>query len=161
MGGNFSLDLDIQNCGFASDPSKMRGADGKIDPRWKLGRRPSTLWALDGLPPSTVSNARSLAGQILMDAKRGRSAAIALLLDAEGLTPTQSAVLLGATDLANGNTALMLAAKNGHAECCQLIVERGADVLAKNRHGETAADLAATAEHAEVAAYLAGLKIGS
>ena len=129
-----------------------RGGEGRIDPSWKAGgsQRGSRTWALDGLPPSTVANARSLASQILMDAKRGKWEIIEQTLDAAALSAEQCAVLLGAMDLANGNTALMLAAKNGHAECCRLLLERGADPRARNRHQQTAAELAAAAGHAEV-----------
>ncbi len=131
---------------------RPRSGAGQLDPQWRPplspARRPST-WALDGLPPAEVSNARSLAAAILADAKRGQRDRIEKLLDAEGLTFEQTRMLLGATDLANGNTALMLATRNGHASTCQLLLERGADPNARNRDGLTATDLAA-AEYQDV-----------
>jgi len=99
-------------------------------------------WALDGLPPPGLLNARSLAGQIMTDARHGRTEHIAALLDAARVNTQQSAQLLAAVDLAHGNTALMLAAKNGHGECCALLLARGADPLVTNRRGQTAANLA-------------------
>lgn len=107
-------------------------------------------WDLDGLPPREIVNARSIAGKILADAKHGRKKSIVETLGAENLDLEQTIVILGALDLANGNTALMLAAKNGHVDCCQLLVERGADLSARNRHGETSIDVALAAGHAEV-----------
>jgi len=131
--------------------------DGKVDPSWQMKpaassvkRASSQTWSLDGLAPAIVGNARSLAGQILADAKHGQSKRIKKLLDAEMLDAEQEASLLAATDLANGNTALMLAAKNGHGDTCALLLERGADPLAQNRHKQTASDLAAKAEFVDV-----------
>lgn len=115
-------------------------------------RRPAAAkthgtWPLDGLPPVDICNARSLAGQVLADAARGRAAQIARTLAADTLSAEQCATLLGAADLADGNTALMLAAKNGHAATCRFLIARGADVHATNRRTETAADLAKSAGH--------------
>lgn len=147
IGINWLSDALCQ-CGMGT--SRDRRGDGRIDPGWSLRKATRETWALDGLPPGTVSNARSLAGQIMADAKRGRADRIATLLDREGLDLDQSSVLLAATDLANGNTALMLAAKNGHAECCRLLLTRGADPLATNRHKQTAGDLATGEGHEDV-----------
>ena len=54
---------------------------------------------------------------------------------------------LEASDAAAGNTPLMLAAKNGHTNCCRLLIDLGANVHAHNRYNQTAIDLAASAEH--------------
>ena len=156
------LSSTLCECGL-SPPGEARRGDGTIDPTWKFkAKRQSTkTWALDGLPPSIVSNARSIAASILADAKSGRRDRIEGTLEAELLSPEQAAVLLGATDLANGNTALMLAAKNGHADCCTILLKRGADPLARNHHNQTAADLATAAGHSEVVDVLSDKNTGN
>ena len=142
-------------CGI-NQKQNSRG-DGRIDPAWQMHeevrrkrRWSQEPWALDGLPPTTLANARSLAGQIMADAKRGRTAAIVEVLDSEDIDAQTGALLLAAGDLANGNTAVMLCAKNGHAGCCRLLLARGADPQAKNRHGQTAVDIAKAANHMDV-----------
>lgn len=142
----YLLSNALCQCGMGP---RTRG-DGRLDPSWELKKETKKTWALDGLPPDTVNNARSLAGQIMADAKHGRAEKIAATIDAEKLDAEQSAVLLAATDLANGNTALMLAAKNGHAAACKLLIERGADPAATNRHGQSATDVARIAGHVEM-----------
>ena len=106
-------------------------------------------WSLDGLPPTDMSHARSLAGQIIADAARGRADRIAATLS--NLDSDQSAMLLCAADLANGHTALMQAAKHGHVDCCELLLARGASALVRSRQNQTAAELAASAGHTHVA----------
>ena len=135
------------------------GGDGKIDPRWRPSpqqhkRSVSGTWAIDGLPPSNVNNARSLAAAVLAEAKRGRTERIEQMLEAENIDAEQATVLLDATDLAHGNTALMLAARGGHDACCRLLLTRGADPLARNRDGHSAADLAAAVGNLETAAII-------
>ena len=109
----------------------------------------SETWPLDGLPPSAaIGNCRSLAGQIIADATRGRAESIQTALDEVG--SEQGSLLLAATDLANGHTALMLAAAHGHEDCCRLLLARGASPLAQDRRLHTAAELAASAGHTRV-----------
>ena len=137
-------------------------ADGKLDATWTapplLQRLPSNppvskeAWASSGLPGSLPGslpeertpqlNARTLAARLLTDAKNGRTDSVKALLDAADLGYEQSAALLGATDQSAGNTPLMLAAKNGYADCCTLLIKHGADIHAQNRHKQTAVDLA-------------------
>jgi ankyrin repeat protein len=94
-----------------------------------------------------------------MDAKSGNRAGIAALIESEQLAVSQTAVLLAATDLANANTALHLAAKNGHAECCTLLLELGADPNANNRHLQTPTDVADSAGHIELVEFLRGREL--
>ena len=112
----------------------------------------TATWSLDGLPPTDMSHARSLAGQLIADATRGRADRIASTLDP--LDSEQSAVLLAAADLANGHTALMQAAKHGHVECCSLLLARGAHPLAMDRQHLTASELAVNAGHSDVVGLL-------
>ena len=140
-------------------------ADGKLDATWTapplLQRLPSHPHARSstGQPPLPGSlpgslpeertpqlSARALAARLLADAKNGRTDSVKALLDAAELGYQQSAALLGATDQSAGNTPLMLAAKNGYADCCTLLVNRGADIHAHNRNKQTAIDLAGACE---------------
>ena len=116
-------------------------------------------WSLDGLPPSAVSNARSLAGQIIAHATHGRTDLVLATLDT--LDRAQCTVLLAGCDLANGHTALMLAAKNGHRECCELLLARGASPLAESLQRQTALNLAARNGHAEIVELLLMRKPGT
>ena len=145
-------------------------ADGKLDATWTapplLQRLPSNppvskeAWASSGLPGSLPGslpeertpqlNARTLAARLLTDAKNGRTDSVKALLDAADLGYEQSAALLGATDQSAGNTPLMLAAKNGYADCCTLLIKHGADIHAQNRHKQTAVDLAGASQQLSV-----------
>ena len=147
-----AMSAGLCQCGIG----EQRRGEGRIDPTWQMQdeikrkKRWSEPWALDGLPPTTVSNARSLAGQLMADAKRGKTAGIVAVLDSDEVDEQQGAVLLAAGDLANGNTALMLAAKSGHADTVQLLLARGADPNALNRQNQTAFDIAKAAGYTEV-----------
>ena len=142
--------------------SERKPGRPELDPEWKATVRPpvspnargfwngfgettsrakGTTWALDGLPPKEIENARSLAAEILSYAKRGQCDRIETLLDAEGLSFVETRLLLSATDLANGDTALMLATRHGHTSTAYFLIERGADLSARNRDGMTAAQL--------------------
>ena len=142
--------------------SERKPGRPELDPEWKATLRPPvspnargfwngfgetnarakcTTWALDGLPPKEIENARSLAAEILSYAKRGQCDRIETLLDAEGLSFVETRLLLSATDLANGDTALMLATRHGHTSTAYFLIERGADLSARNRDGMTAAQL--------------------
>ena len=111
-------------------------------------------WALDGMPPKRLKNARTLAAHVLADAKLGRTERIRELLDSEDLDLEHSSALLAATDLSNGDTALMLAVAHGHVDTCAVLLERGADPFARNRHRQTAGDLARRYGHSEIAEML-------
>lgn len=152
--------LSIAACNCGPPQGQVARGDGRLAPSWNVKRasfaKPTT-WELDALPPRAVTNARSIAGRILADAKRGNAARIAATLDAEALDLEQASVILGALDLANGNTALMLAARGGHLQCCELLLQRGANCGAKNRYGKTAATLASNEGHMKVANLLEGV----
>jgi hypothetical protein len=53
---------------------------------------------------------------------------------------------------------LHIAAANGNLEIVRLLVEQGADYLALNSEGQTAADVAAKNHHAKIAKYLRSLE---
>lgn len=160
---------ELSQCGCGVD---MR-SEGKLDSNWRepasLQRLPGVKTGMPGAPPpsnygqmlkenakpptvvggdavaSPTPSARTLAARLLTDAKNGRTKNIQTMLDGQQplLTDDQVKALLSATDQSLANTSLMLAAKNGHAECCELLLKRGADVHAHNRNGHTAIDLAA------------------
>ena len=164
LGMGAQLTREICVCGVDSR------ADGKLDATWTapplLQRLPSNppvskeAWASSGLPGSLPGslpeertpqlNARTLAARLLTDAKNGRTDSVKALLDAADLGYEQSAALLGATDQSAGNTPLMLAAKNGYADCCTLLIKHGADIHAQNRHKQTAVDLAGASQQLSV-----------
>ena len=58
--------------------------------------------------------------------------------------------LLDACDQSAGNSALILAAKNGFADTCRVLLDAGANVHATNRKRESALDLAAAAGYRKV-----------
>jgi len=147
----------VSTCGGSSDAKSKRGV-GRLDPAWTFRRR--RTWQLDGLAPSSLINARTLAGQCMADAKRGNAKKIVVTITRENLDLEQTSALLAATDLADQNTALHLAAQNGHAEVCSLLLEHGADAFATNRQGHTAADLALAAGHTAVAGHVSLVQLG-
>lgn len=138
----------VCECGLPAPRGKGQRGAGRLDPSWAPKRTPT--WQLDGLSPRELKNARTLAAHILADAKRGRTERIAELLDRVDLDINGSRALLAATDLANGDTALMLAVANNHVSTVELLLERGSDPLALNRHSQTAGDLAQLLEHNEI-----------
>ena len=60
------------------------------------------------------------------------------------------------THKSTGNTALLWAARNGHMQVVQLLLERGANVLATNKAGDMAQHLAARNGHSEATLVLEG-----
>ncbi|GEM_PF-594365 len=63
---------------------------------------------------------------------------------------------VNATYHPHGTTVLMAAALQGHLAMVQLLLEKGADVQAKDMNGATASDHAATKGHAEIVQLLKG-----
>ena len=54
----------------------------------------------------------------------------------------------------NGWTCLMIAAENGHLDICRLLIDKGAQVTAKNRGGWTPLHCAARKGHVEIVCLL-------
>ena len=87
-------------------------------------------------------------------ASRGKVDVLRLLMDAAG---DDTGRLLNEARGALNFTPLHMAARGGRLDACQLLVERGADIYAKDKNGDTPAQLAVANKKTSVADWLKSL----
>lgn len=157
--GSMGAEVSLAQCGCGTNE---RG-DGRLDVSWQA---PQTLvrtpnGKLSGATPGTPESpkkkaeltqvaARELAVRLLPNSKNGRSHDIEKMFHKYDLAPEQMKALLDACDQSAGNSALILAAKNGFADTCRVLLDAGANVHATNRKRQSALDLAAAAGYRKV-----------
>ena len=83
-------------------------------------------------------------------AEMGDEQAVRLFLDA-GMDPNTNSWFIGSGGAGYGMTPLMAASMNGKTGIVKILLDRGADVNAKNQWGETALIFAARGGHTELA----------
>ncbi len=86
-----------------------------------------------GIDPNSPKH-RVYGPALVAAASRGNEQVVALLLE-------QPNIKVDIRDV-DGQTALMLAAKHGSTRIVDMLLEAGANPIAKNRHGQTAASIA-------------------
>ena len=121
---------------------------------WSTGRKLSALAFYDNGIPSVLCLSTphlsltfvTAGDKLLKAAKKGDIAVVKKCMN----KVENSSLLIEQARGKAGKTALHLAAKSGHLEIIQLLLERGADINTRDRKGKTALHLAAKSGHLDI-----------
>jgi hypothetical protein len=137
--------------GEAEAPAAPPPAKAKPDPKAKKGAADEAEFepslGLDAPPPPpelpqwSIRDARGIE-PLALAAARGHAGAVKLLLDARASVDARA--------MTCGRSALHRAAEEGHGECVDILLERGAEVLSTQQNGQAALHSASAGGHLEM-----------